>query len=182
MIPAALKVASVAAKYWKPIAAVLMVVAILLLVYAVGRSHANRAWERKYGEAVADWNAAVAKAEQQTSAAEAEARRTETAWRDHVSQREKEYRDDKAATTAALAAERVSNGRLRDAVDHFVRASGPAGDPGTTCGDLRGRVETLGLLVREADSLAGECAAAADRTRDSFALCRGYADALRLTQ
>lgn len=181
MIPAALKVASVAANYWKPIAAVLLVACVLLLTYATGRSHANRAWERKHAAAVADWERAVAVAAMETAAAEAAARKTETAWRDHVAQREREFRDDKAATATALAAERVSNVRLRDAVDHFVKASGTAGDPGAACGDLRSRIATLGALLAEADGLAGESAGAADRTRDSLALCRGYVDALRRT-
>lgn len=179
MIPVALKVASVAASYWKPIAAVLLVACILLLTYATGRSHANRAWERKHAAAVADWDRAVAAAARETAAAEAANRKTETAWRDHVAQREKEFRNDKAATATALAAERVSNVRLRDAVEHFVQASSAASDPAAACGDLRGRVATLGALLQEADGLAGESAGAADRTRDSLALCRGYVNALK---
>lgn len=178
-IPAALKVASLAANYWKPIAAVLLVVCVLLLTYATGRSHANRAWERRYDAAVADWKAAVARAAEQTRAAEAEKLRTETAWRTHVAQREKEYRDEKAATAAALAAERVSNVRLRDAIDHFVKASGSSSDPAAACGDLRSRVTTLGALLQEADGLAGESATAADRTRDGLALCRDYAQIIQ---
>lgn len=174
-IPAALKVASIAANYWRPIAAVLMIACILLLTYATGRGHANRAWEKRYAVAVADWKAAVERAAEQTRAAEAEKLRTETAWRTHVAQREKEHRDEKAATAAAIAAERVSNVRLRDAIDHFVKASGSSSDPAAACSDLRGRVTTLGTLLQEADGLAGESAAAADRTRDGLTLCRDYA-------
>jgi hypothetical protein len=168
--------------WWKPIGAVVLVAVVLLLVFQMGRNHANQAWERKHGAAVAEWNAERFKAADKARAAEAEARRIETAWRDHVAKREREYRDDKTRTDAALAAERLSNGRLRDAVDHFVRASGTASDPGAACGDLRGRIATLGVLVGEADRLAGESAAAADRARDGLALCRGYVESLRLTQ
>lgn len=168
--------------WWKPIGAVLCVAAVLALVYLIGRAHADRAWEKRYGAAEADWNAAVARAAEKTRAAEAEKLRVETAWRDHVAKREREYRDDKTRTDAALAAERLSNGRLRDAVDHFVRAGGAAADPGAACGDLRSRVATLGVLVGEADQLAGESARAADRARDGLALCRGYVDALRRAQ
>lgn len=165
--------------WWKPLAVVLMVAAVLLLVYGIGRNHASRAWEAKHAAAVADWNAAVAKAAEKTLAAEAEARRTESAWRDHVSQREKEYREAVHVRDARIAELSVAGGRLRSAVDHFVRASGPAGDPGTACGDLRARLETLGALVAERDGMAGTCEAEADRLGDVVRLCRGYADALR---
>jgi hypothetical protein len=167
------------ARFWKPLAAVLLVVSVLLLTYAVGRGHANRAWEKKHAAAVAEWNAAVAKAEAARQLADAEARRIETAWRDHVSQREKEYQDAVKARDARIAELSLAGNRLRSAVDSFVRASQTTVDPSATCGDLRSRVATLGVLVKEADGLAGECAVAADRARDSLALCRGYVDALK---
>ena len=168
--------------YWRPLAAVLLVFCILLLTYATGRSHANRAWEKRHAAAVAQWNAAVARAESARQAADAEARRVETAWREHVAQREKEYRADVQVRDARIADLSRAGDRLRSAVDHFVKASGTASDPGAACGDLRGRITTLGALLTEADGLAGESAGAADRTRDSLALCRGYVNALRLTQ
>lgn len=166
-------------KYARPLAGVALVVMVLLLTYAVGRSHANRAWSAKHAAAVAEWNAAVAKAEAARQAADAEARRIETAWRDHVAQREREYRDAVNVRNARIAELSVAGDRLRSAVDHFVRASSTSSDPGAACGDLRGRVETLGVLVREADELAGQCTEAADRTRDSLALCRGYTESLK---
>jgi hypothetical protein len=168
--------------WWKPIGAVVLVAVVLLLVFQMGRNHANQAWERKHGAAVAEWNAERFKAADKARAAEAEARRIETAWRDHVAKREKEYRDEKAATDAARALERRDRDRLRDAVDHFVRAGQAAGGPGDACRDLRARLETLGALVKEADGLAGQCTAEVESLGSLVRLCRGYGDALRPAQ
>jgi hypothetical protein len=168
--------------YWKPVGTVLFVAIVLALVYLIGRAHANEAWERKHGQAVAEWNAERFKAADKARAAEAEARRIETAWRDHVAKREKEYRADVQIRDARIAELGRSGDRLRSAVDHFVRAGGTASDPGAACRDLRTRVETLGALVAERDAMAGTCEAEADRLGDAVRLCRGYGDALRPAQ
>ena len=42
--------------YWRPLAGLALVAAVLLLTYATGRRHANEAWEVKHAAAVAGWH------------------------------------------------------------------------------------------------------------------------------
>lgn len=153
---------------------VAIVAVMLFTVHSMTENYVDRGWRAKVGEMQADWASKIAVAEKKAREAEARERAKETAWRDHVAKREKEYRDDKTATAAALAAERVAGDRLRSALDNFTRAGYARSDPSAAVGDLRRRVEILGSLVSRFDAFAGECTANADACRDSLSLCRAY--------
>jgi chromosome segregation ATPase len=79
-----------------------------------------------------------------------------------------------ARINSLAAAGRVLNDRLSD----FTRARGRPEDSCPAAVDLQNRVETLGLLVREADRAAEEVGRYADDIGDELRTCRAYADAV----
>lgn len=135
--------------------------------------------DRKIAQLQRGWAEERTKAAEATAAAEADARRIEKGWRDHVAAREKEYalqlalRDDRMRRLAA------SNSSLQQHVDAFAKYTGPAGDSTRPCGNFQDRLETLGVLLGERDRMAGESEQAADDLGDELRLCRGYAEGLR---
>lgn len=168
-------------RYWK-------VFAVLALLFAVWwHGHARGVAAEKVRTVAAQLETEkvraqherlVAEADRQTRAAEAEARRIEKGWRDWVSLREKEHAAEKDTLRTERDAARASKRVLDAAVDAYARAGFTTGDSAAACGDLRGRVETLGLLVKERDDMAGACEEHADAVGSSLRLCRGYVEGL----
>lgn len=124
--------------------------------------------ERDFAEQRATLNAEVAKAEQHARMVEANrvaaVHKIETDYFAALVQRDHIVRD--------LA---VAGDGLRNKLDAIIRDSQAASGPTSTCRDVHKRVETLGVLLREADGLAEESGRAADELRDELALCRAYA-------
>ncbi|HQR12809.1 MAG TPA: hypothetical protein PLW68_15920 [Casimicrobiaceae bacterium] len=138
--------------------------------------------DRKIARMERDWNAERAAAAAATAAAEANARRIETAWRDHVAQREKDYAANLARQADRIRALDAAGSGLRQRLAAYTGAGSPAPGAADACGAERRRTETLGLLVAEADGLADESSREADRLRDLVGLCRGWAEALTARQ
>lgn len=134
--------------------------------------------DRKIARMERDWNAERAQAAAATAAAEAQARRIETAWRDHIAQREKDYAANLAVQADRIRALDAAGSGLRQRLAAFTAAGGAAPGAADACSAQQRRVETLGLLVAEADGLADESSREADRLRDLVELCRGYAATL----
>jgi hypothetical protein len=130
--------------------------------------------DRKIARMERDWATERAAAASATAAAQLEARRIETAWRDHVAQREKEYADNLAAQADRIRALDAAGSGLRERLAAFTAAGRAAPGAANACGDYQRRIETLGLLLAEADALADESSRAADQLRDGLALCRAW--------
>lgn len=130
--------------------------------------------DRKVARLERDWNAERAAAASATAAAQLEARRIETAWRDHVTAREKEYADQLAAQADRIRALDAAGSGLRQRLAAFTAAGSTASGAADACRDHQHRIETLGLLLAEADGLADESGRAADQLRDGLALCRAW--------
>ncbi len=130
--------------------------------------------DRKIARMERDFATERAAAASATAAAELEARRIETAWRDHVAQREKEYAANLAAQAGRIRALDAAGSGLRQRLAAYTAASGAAAGATDACGDHQRRIETLGLLLAEADGLADESSRAADQLRDGLALCRAW--------
>ena len=168
-------------KHWKPIAVILLLAAVWLHGRSTGITSERPktlAAQMETQKVRAEHEQLVAEAEAKRAAAEAEARRIEKGWRDWVSLREKEHAIEKDTLRTERDAARASKRVLDAAVDAYARAGFTTGDSAAACGDLRGRVETLGLLVKERDDMAGACEEHADAVGSSLRLCRGYVEGL----
>lgn len=132
--------------------------------------------DRKIARMERDWATERAAAASATAAAQLEARRIETAWRDHVAAREKEYAANLAAQANRIRALDAAGSGLRERLAAFTAAGSATGPAADACRDQQRRVETLGLLLAEADGLADESGRAADQLRDGLALCRAWAE------
>lgn len=128
--------------------------------------------DRKIARMERDWATERAAAASATAAAQLQARQIETAWRDHVAQREKEYAANLAAQADRIRALDAAGSGLRQRLAAFTAASGAAQGAADACSGHQRRLETLGLLLAEADGLADESSREADRLRDVVELCR----------
>jgi hypothetical protein len=125
-----------------------------------------------------DFESERARAATLVASAERDARRIETAWRDHVAQREKDYAAQLAAQADRIAALDVAGAGLRQRLAAYTAAGRPAPGAADACGSHQHRIEALGLLLAEADGLADESSRAADRLRDGLELCRAWGQAV----
>lgn len=132
--------------------------------------------DRKIARMERDWATERAAAATVAATAQAEARRIETAWRDHVSQREKEYAANMAAQTARVRALDAAGVGLRQQLAAYTAAGSGAESATDAVRRLQHRVETLGLLLDERDAMAGESERDADELTGVVALCRAYGD------
>jgi hypothetical protein len=132
--------------------------------------------DRKIARLERDWAQERTAAASATAAAQLEARRIETAWRDHLAQREKEYAQNLAAQADRIRALDAAGGGLRQRLAAYTAAGSAADAAASACRDHQHRIETLGVLLAEADGLADESGRAADQLRDGLALCRAWAE------
>jgi DNA repair exonuclease SbcCD ATPase subunit len=123
--------------------------------------------EREMAEARADAAFALAEAERK-------ARAMEAAWAQRLAEREGEYAEALKQRDHIVRDLAVAGDRLRNALAKYARDGGTATTPESAISDLRHRIETVGLLLAEADRLAEDSSRAADALRDELALCRGY--------
>jgi phage host-nuclease inhibitor protein Gam len=125
-----------------------------------------------------DYEAERARAAGLVAAAEHEARRIETEWRDPVAQTERDYAANLAAQAERIAALDAAGNGLRQRLAAYTRAGGTTPAATDACGSHQRRIETLGLLLAEADGLADESSRAADQLRDGLELCRAWGQAV----
>lgn len=114
-----------------------------------------------------------------TAKAEADARRIEKGWRDHVASRERDFAQELAHRDRRIADLASSRGGLLKHIEALARYTGPTGDSARPCGYVQDRLEAAGVLLGEADGLAEESARYADDVGEELRLCRGYAEALK---
>jgi hypothetical protein len=156
----------------------LIVVAIvgllLAIVYGRGVANANARWEAKMAQAEMRWAEERAKADKERADTEAKYRAQENSWRQQL--------DEKATLYAALEINHqelqrkstASRNELLNHITRLVKASSATPVTYAAGGNLRGAVETLGLLLAERDGMAEESERTADVLRDQLDLCRSY--------
>jgi hypothetical protein len=123
----------------------------------------------------ADYADERAMAAEHAAAYEAKFREVETSWRARVEAAEAEAAAAIKVRDARIGALNATTGKLQQRIAHLTETNGTPTDPGTAIRDLSKRVVTLGTLVGELDSFAGQVAATADTLREELALCRQYA-------
>lgn len=138
--------------------------------------------DRKIARMERDFATERAAAASATAAAQLQARQIETAWRDHIAQREKEYAANLAAQADRIRALDAAGSGLRQRLAAYTAAGNAAPGAAAACSDHQHRLETLGLLLAEVDTLADESSRAADQLRDGLALCRAWGEAITARQ
>jgi hypothetical protein len=113
-------------------------------------------------------------AAEHAAAQEAKSREVETSWRARVDAAQKEAADAVKVRDGRIASLNATNGKLQQRITHLTETIGTPTDPGTAISNLSKRVVTLGTLVGELDSFAGQVAQAADSLREELSLCRQY--------
>ena len=109
---------------------------------------------------------------------EAKFREVETNWRARVDAAQEEAAAAIKVRDGRIAAVNATNGKLQQRIAHLIETSGTPTDPGSAISDLSKRVATLGSLVGELDSFAGQVVEVADTLRDELSLCRQYVTVL----
>lgn len=161
--------------YWKPLAALLLVVVGVLMILWAGYSIADRSWQEKWQERdLADSKAAQAFTEQQ--------RRIELQRQGAINAIQEQAQQDIAKAQRNAAAASAESDRLQHGIEQAIaqlRASG--GNTGaTTSSKTRASTSSLlTVLFREIDTAAGEYAAEADRARGAGLRCEAAYDAVR---
>lgn len=162
--------------YWRPLVALLLILAGSLLILRVGYGIADRSWQEKWDQRdKADAEARLSFTQEQ--------RRIELARQASIDQiqREADEENRKAAAArdnAQRAADRLQVG-IVDAITQLQQRRGS--DSGTTSGGKAGRnpADLLSELYREIDATAGELAAEADRRGRVAMTCERAYDAMR---
>ena len=171
--------------YWKPLAALLLVVGSLWLAhhtgyssgYSSGYDKADTTWNTKWtARDLADLQAAKAFTEQQ--------RRIELERQGTIDAIQEQAQQDIATAQRNAAIAAAESKRLQDGIaDAITRLQADSGNPGTTISS-KTRASTSSLLAelfREIDTAAGIYAAEADRARSSGLTCERAYDAVRAT-
>jgi hypothetical protein len=113
-------------------------------------------------------------AAEHAAAQEAKSRQMEKDWRARVDAATEEAQAAVKVRDARIGALNATNGKLQQRITHLTETIGTPTDPGTAISNLSKRVVTLGTLVGELDSFAGQVAQAADSLREELSLCRQY--------
>lgn len=163
--------------YWKPLAALLLVVSLCAGSAWLASSHTDAQWQNRWqARDLADAQAAIQFADKQ--------RRIEQERQGAIDAIQEQAQQDiaKAQRNAAIAA--AESKRLQDGIaDAITRLQADSGNPGATISS-KARASTSSLLAelfREIDTAAGIYAAEADRARAAGLTCERAYDAVRAT-
>lgn len=163
--------------YWKPLAALLLVVSLCAGSAWLASSHTDAQWQNRWqARDLADVQAAIQFADKQ--------RRIEQERQGAIDAIQEQAQQDiaKAQRNAAIAA--AESKRLQDGIaDAITRLQADSGNPGATISS-KTRASTSSLLAelfREIDTAAGIYAAEADRARAAGLTCERAYDAVRAT-
>ncbi|GJL38700.1 hypothetical protein TUM17576_55200 [Enterobacter hormaechei] len=168
-------IASILKAYWKPLAALLLVVFIITCAARYGYDLAENKWQAKWqARDLADLQAKQVFTEQQ--------RRIELQRQGAIDDIQAQAENDiaKAQRNAAIAD--AESKRLQDGIaDAIARLQADIGNPGASISS-KTRASTsslLAVLFREIDAAAGDYAAEADRARKAGLRCEAAYDAVR---
>lgn len=168
-------------RYWKPLAALLLVVGSLWLAhhtgYSSGYDKADTAWLGKWSARdLSDLQAKQTFTEQQ--------RRIELQRQGAIDAIQEQAQQDIAAAQRNAAIAAAESKRLQDGIaDAITRLQENSGNTGATISS-KTRASTgslLAVLFREIDTAAGIYAAEADRARAAGLTCERAYDAVRAT-
>lgn len=164
-------------RYWKPLAALLLVVSLCAGSAWLASSHTDAEWQAKWtARDLADTQAAKAFTEQQ--------RRIELERQGAIDAIQEQAQQDIATAQRNAAIAAAESKRLQDGIaDAITRLQADSGNPGTTISS-KTRASTsllLAELFREIDTAAGIYAAEADRARAAGLTCERAYDAVRAT-
>ena len=163
--------------YWKPLAALLLVVSLCAGSAWLASSHTDAEWQAKWTvRDLADAQAAKAFTEQQ--------RRIELERQGAIDAIQEQAQQDIATAQRNAAIAAAESKRLQDGIaDAITRLQADSGNPGATISS-KTRASTsllLAELFREIDTAAGIYAAEADRARAAGLTCERAYDAVRAT-
>lgn len=164
-------------RYWKPLAALLLVVSLCAGSAWLASSHTDAEWQTKWqARDLADLQAAQAFTEQQ--------RRIELQRQGAIDAIQEQAQQDIATAQRNAAIAAAESKRLQDGIaDAITRLQANSGNTGATISS-KTRASTgslLAVLFREIDTAAGEYAAEADRARAAGLTCERAYDAVRAT-
>lgn len=120
----------------------------------------------------------VAKLHRDRADAEAEAREIEQQWRNKVTLQEADYMAAMAQRDHIVRDLVIVGNGLRNKLSQLTSNSQAAAAASPACRDVHKRVETLAVLLDEADRMAEESGRAADDLGNELRLCRGYVEAV----
>lgn len=168
---------ALAQRYWKPLAALLLVAVGCLMILWAGYSVADRSWQEKWtARDLADTQAKQAFTEQQ--------RRIELQRQGAIDAIQEQAQQDIATAQRNAAIAAAESKRLQDGIaDAITRLQADSGNPGAAISS-KTRASTSSLLAelfREIDTAAGIYAAEADRARAAGLTCERAYDAVRAT-
>lgn len=166
--------------YWKPLAALLLVVGALWLVhhlgYSSGHAAADSVWQGKWNQRDKDDAAARLEFTQ-------EQRRIELARQASIDQIQREADEENRKANAARVAAQLAAGRLQSGIENAIAQlqQRRGSDTGTTSGGKAGAStgNLLADLYRELNQTAGELADEADRRGRVALTCERSYDAIR---
>ncbi|QIG65649.1 hypothetical protein [Salmonella phage PT1] len=164
-------------RYWKPLAALLLVVSLCAGSAWLASSHTDAEWQAKWtARDLADAQAAKAFTEQQ--------RRIELQRQGAIDAIQEQAQQDIATAQRNASIAAAESKRLQDGIaDAITRLQADSGNPGATISS-KTRASTnllLAELFREIDAAAGNYAAEADRARAAGLTCERAYDAVRAT-
>lgn len=163
--------------YWKPLAALLLVVALCAGSAWLASSHTDAKWQNRWqARDLADAQAAIQFADKQ--------RRIEQERQGAIDAIQEQAQQDIATAQRNAAIAAAESKRLQDGIaDAITRLQADSGNPGATISS-KTRASTSSLLAelfREIDTAAGIYAAEADRARAAGLTCERAYDAVRAT-
>lgn len=164
-------------RYWKPLAALLLVVSLCAGSAWMASSHTDAKWQNRWqARDLADAQAAIQFADKQ--------RRIEQERQGAIDAIQEQAQQDIATAQRNAAIAAAESKRLQDGIaDAITRLQADSGNTGATISS-KTRASTSSLLAelfREIDTAAGIYAAEADRARAAGLTCERAYDAMRAT-
>ena len=157
------------------IAARLLIVATFsVCMMLIGAGAHKVLTDRKIAQMERDFATKYAASEKARADAEQEARQREREFRDSVKEKVSEYHAAIKQRDRVLRDLSAAGNGLRERIAELTGDSRTAAATDPANRHLYARVETLGLLLAEADGLAEASSREADELRDELSLCREY--------